>query len=132
MTPADKEANIRIDKWLWAARFFKTRSMASKAVGGGHVHVNGFKVKPARIVQVGDTLHIRRGQVEFEIVVIELNDRRGPAVKARTLYEETEESIELREHKAQERRLIRGADSSPDKKPDKRDRRKIRKFLRKD
>jgi ribosome-associated heat shock protein Hsp15 len=106
--------------------------MASKAVSGGHVHLNGARIKPARIVQVGDTLHIRRGLVEFEVVVLGLSERRGPAVKARTLYEETGESVELRMQKAQERRLLKPADSPPDRKPDKRERRKIRKFLRKD
>ena len=132
MDPAGKEVKIRLDKWLWAARFYKTRSLASKAVSGGHVHVNGFRVKPSRPVQVGDTLIIHRGHVEFEVIVLELNDRRGPAVKARTLYQETGESIERREEKARERRLLKPAGSPPDKKPDKRDRRKIRKFLRKD
>lgn len=132
MTPAEKEEKFRIDKWLWAARFYKTRSMASKAVSGGHVHVNGSRVKPARIVQVGDTLHIRRGHVEFEVNVLGLSDRRGPAVQAITLYEETGESIERREQNAQKRRLLKPVDSPPDRKPDKRDRRKIRKFLRKD
>lgn len=132
MTPVEKEEKIRIDKWLWAARFFKTRSMASKAVSGGHVHVNGARVKPARIIQIGDRLFIRRGHVEFEVVVLELSDRRGPAVRARTLYEETVASIEKRAEKARERRLLKPADTPPAKRPDKRDRRKIRKFLRKD
>ena len=121
MTPVetDTEEKIRIDKWLWAARFFKTRSMASKAVSGGHVHLNGSRVKPARIVQVGDRLLIRRGHVEFEVVVLELSDRRGPAVRARTLYEETAESIAGREEKAKERRLLKPADAPPARKPDK-------------
>ena len=82
MSSAAVEEKVRIDKWLWAARFFKTRSTASTAVSGGHVHVNGSRVKPARIVQVGDILQIRRGLVEFEVLVLELSGRRGPAVKA--------------------------------------------------
>jgi ribosome-associated heat shock protein Hsp15 len=123
---------VRIDKWLWAARFFKTRSIATKAVNGGHVHVNGARVKPARVIQVGDTLAIRRGHVEFEVVVLGLSERRGPAVKARTLYEETGESIERREQNARERRLLKPLDTPPERKPDKKDRRKIRKFLRRD
>lgn len=126
------EEKIRVDKWLWAARFFKTRSTAAKAVAGGHIQLNGRRVKPARTVQVGDTLHIRRGNAEFEIVVVELSTRRGPAVKARTLYEETPGSLERREAAARERKLQKWSESSPAKKPDKRDRRKIRKFLRKD
>ncbi|MCL7488568.1 MAG: S4 domain-containing protein [Desulfobulbaceae bacterium] len=129
--PATDE-KVRIDKWLWAARFFKTRSMAAKAVSGGHVHVNGSRVKPARLVQAGDTLHIRRGLLEFEVIVLELSSRRGPAVKARALYEETGESIQRRERDALDRRLVKAADSSPPRRPDKRERRKIRKFLRKD
>jgi ribosome-associated heat shock protein Hsp15 len=132
MSPTETEDIVRIDKWLWAARFFKTRSMASKAVGGGHVQVNGNRVKPARVVQVGDTLYIRRGLIAFEVVVLELSGRRGPAVKAQTLYEETVESIERREHQIMERRLQRPADLLPARRPDKRERRKIRKFQRKD
>ena len=132
MSPPVAEQKVRIDKWLWAARFFKTRSTASQAVSGGHVHVNGNRVKPARIVQVGDTLQIRRGVVEFEILVLELSGRRGPAVKAQTLYEETGESVERREQEAIERRLQRPANTTPVRRPDKRERRKIRKFIRKD
>ena len=132
MTPAETEETVRIDKWLWAARFFKTRSMASKAVSGGHVQVNGNRVKPARVVQVGDTLYIRRGLIVFEVVVLGLSGRRGPAVKAQTLYEETGESVARREHQIMERRLQRPADSLPARRPDKRERRKILKFQRKD
>lgn len=132
MGPDTNDERVRIDKWLWAARFFKTRSIATKAVNGGHVHVNGARVKPARMIQVGDNLSIRRGQVEFEVIVQGVSERRGPAVKARSLYEETEESIVHREQNARERRLQKPLDTSPDKKPDKRDRRRIRKFLRRD
>jgi len=132
MNPAESEERIRIDKWLWAARFYKTRSMAAKAVSGGHVQVNGSRVKPARVIHIGDTLLIRRGPVEFEVVISGLSGRRGPAEKARTLYEETEGSIERREQEALQRRLERPADAGPDRRPDKRDRRRIRKFLRKD
>ncbi len=132
MSFAETEEKVRIDKWLWAARFFKTRSLASKAVSGGHVHVNGSRVKPARVVLVGDRLHIRRGVIEFEVMVLELSGRRGPAIKAQTLYKETDESIERREQETLERRLQRPAGSLPARRPDKRDRRKIRKFLRKD
>ncbi len=125
------EEKVRIDKWLWAARFFKTRSLAAKAVSGGHVHLNAARVKPARHLQVGDTLVIRRGEQEFTVVVLELSSRRGPAVRARTLYEETEESIAARERAREERKLIRAPAIRPPKRPDKRDRRKIREFLRK-
>ncbi len=89
--------SVRIDLWLWAARFFKTRSLASKAVRGGHVHVDGSRVKPARGLKVGDCLSVSRGRVTQDIVVRGLSDRRGPASVATTLYEETPDSIVLRE-----------------------------------
>jgi len=123
---------VRIDKWLWAARFFKTRSLAGKAVNGGHVHVDGQRVKPARPVQVGDQLQIRRGHLEFDVVVLGVSDRRGPATVARTLYEETEESIRRREQVALERRFMRPEGAAPTRRPDKRERRKIRQLLRKE
>lgn len=126
------EEKIRIDKWLWAARFFKTRSLAAKAVSGGHVHLNGSRVKAARPVQPDDVVVIRRGEVEFTVVVLELSGKRGPATVARTLYEETEGSISARETAREDRRLIRSSSARPQGRPDKRDRRKIRKFLRKD
>ena len=126
-----EEEKIRIDKWLWAARFFKTRSLASLAAGGGHVQVNGSRVKPSRVVQVGDTLQIRRGQEEIVVVVQGLSGRRGPAPQAQALYQETEESRMNREA-ARQKRLEAGVGLAPVRRPDKRDRRKIRKLLRKD
>ncbi len=103
---------VRIDKWLWAARFFKTRGEATEAVVGGHVHVGGERVKPAKEVQVGDTLEIRRGAVRWTVVVTGVAGRRGPASVAATLYEETPESLAARERQRLERRLARplGAD----------------------
>ena len=103
---------VRIDKWLWAARFFKTRSEATKAVLGGHVHVGGERVKPAREVRVGDTLEIRRRELRWTVVVTGASGRRGPASVAATLYEETPESLAAREQQRLERRLARplGAD----------------------
>ncbi|MDH3329430.1 MAG: RNA-binding S4 domain-containing protein [Desulfobulbaceae bacterium] len=126
------DEKVRIDKWLWAARFFKTRSIATRAVSGGHVHVNGQRIKPSRPVQVGDELHIRRGLIEFVVIVQSLSERRGPATVARTLYQETEKSIKLREMSAQQKRLENITGNGPARRPDKRDRRKIRKFTRKD
>lgn len=123
---------VRIDKWLWAARFFKTRSLATKAVNGGHIHVNGQRVKPSRAVQVGDELHIRRGLTDFVVIVQGMSDRRGPAPVARALYEETADSIRRREMNARQRQLERITAPGPTRRPDKRDRRKIRKFTRKD
>lgn len=126
------EEKVRVDKWLWAARFFKTRSLASKAVGGGHVHLNGGRVKSSRTVVVGDRLQIKRGMEVFTVDILALSSRRGPAKIARTLYLETEESCEKREAAREQRRLIRAPAARPEKRPDKRDRRKIRQFLRKD
>jgi ribosome-associated heat shock protein Hsp15 len=116
---------VRIDKWLWATRFFKTRGAATEAVVGGHVHVNGERVKPARDVKVGDRLEIRRGQQRFTVVVTGLADRRGPASAAAELWEETAESIAERARRREERRLAKplGADLSA--RPTKRDRRRL-------
>ncbi len=122
---------VRIDKWLWAARFFKTRSLAAKAVSGGHVHLNGQRVKPSRTVLEGDALEIRKGALTFTITIVGLHDRRGPASAARLLYEESQESIAKREQVKEERRLITAPAGKPDRRPDKRDRRKIRQFLKK-
>ncbi len=124
--------NLRIDKWLWAARFFKTRSLASQAVNGGHVHVNGNRVKPARSVHPGDRLVITKGSLVFEVTVLALSERRGPAVVAQSLYVESEESQNRRERVREERKLVRAPALKPDRRPDKRDRRKIRAFLKKD
>ncbi len=122
---------IRIDKWLWAARFFKTRSLASKAVSGGHVHLAGSRVKPSRAVQVGEQVRVKRGVEEFTVDILELSGRRGPAKVARTLYAETEESVANRESAREQRRLIKAPAARPQGRPDKRERRKIREFLRK-
>ena len=127
-----KEEKVRIDKWLWAARFFKTRSLASRAVAGGHVQLNGGRIKPARPVQEGDRLQVRRGEEEFTVDILGLSSRRGPATVARTLYRETEESVIRREAAREQRRLLNIPAARPQGRPDKRDRRKIRKFLRKD
>lgn len=118
--------SVRIDKWLWAARFFKTRSLAQAAVRGGHVEINGQGCKPARTVVVGDRLRITRGEVSFDIEVLELSDRRGPAPVARSLYLESEASRMRREARAEARRL--GARVDAGRRPDKRDRRRIRQF----
>ena len=127
------EDKVRIDKWLWAARFFKTRSMAAQAVSGGKVHVNGARIKPARIVQPGDELRIRRGELEFIVIIQGVSDKRRPAREAQLLYEETEDSLRQRENMRELKRL-EATDRmyGPMKRPDTRDRRKIRKFTRKD
>lgn len=122
---------VRIDKWLWAARFFKTRSIASKAVAGGLVHVNGVRAKPSRIVQSGEELRIRKGTEEFTVVILALSEQRRGAPEARTLYEETAESVARREQQRDQRRSFTLETPSPAGKPSKRDRRLIRSFIRK-
>ncbi len=102
MSDGDK---VRLDKWLWAARFFKTRSMATEAIEGGHVHLNGDKIKPARTVKVGDMLRILAAHGEFIVQVMALADKRGPAEIARNLYQETPESAESRARIAQDKAL---------------------------
>lgn len=118
---------IRIDKWLWAARFFKTRATAATAVNGGKVHVNGQRVKSSRPILIGDRLDITRGQVQSVVDIIELSDKRGPAKLAQNLYQETLESIELREIKSQQRKLLNASMPHSQGKPDKHQRREIRK-----
>jgi ribosome-associated heat shock protein Hsp15 len=96
---------VRVDKWLWAARFYKTRSLATEAVLGGHVHVGGARVKPSRELRVGETVELVQGRVRRTVVVSALGDRRGSASVAATLYEETPESLEAREQLRLERQL---------------------------
>jgi ribosome-associated heat shock protein Hsp15 len=117
--------NVRIDKWLWAARFFKTRSLATDAVDGGKVRLNGDRVKPARGVKVGDRLKIDNGSTEWEVVVRELAEKRGSATIAQTLYAETEESITMRQEKSEQRKFFREPSSDIKGRPTKRDRRHL-------
>ncbi len=113
----------RLDKWLWHARFFKSRSQATDAVTGGLVHVNGERVKPSRDVKVGDRLEITREETRFEVVVRTLPQRRGPATEARLCYEETATSVHLREQRKEQQRY---AAPAPSRRPDKRGRRALR------
>lgn len=117
--------NVRIDKWLWAARFFKTRSLAADAVDRGRVRIGGEPVKPARAVKVNDKIAIDNGADRWEVVVQALSDVRGPAPVARTLYSETEDSIVRRERDQEARRLFPEPGSSIKGRPTKRDRRAI-------
>jgi ribosome-associated heat shock protein Hsp15 len=123
---------VRIDKWLWAARFFKTRALASEAVDGGKVHVNGERVKAAKPLKPGDRLEIRRGQEELEVVVRVLSEHRGPAPQAQTLYEETPASVTKREAQATQQRALAAAMPRYETRPDKRPRRAIIRFTRRD
>jgi ribosome-associated heat shock protein Hsp15 len=117
---------VRIDKWLWAARFFKTRSLASDAVTGGKVLVGGERVKPAKLLQAGDEVRIRLGAFEHIVLVRQVSERRGPATIAATLYEETEASRSAREKLAEQLRMAPGGFVFEDKgRPTKRDRREL-------
>ncbi|MGA2215808.1 MAG: RNA-binding S4 domain-containing protein [Bryobacteraceae bacterium] len=116
---------VRIDKWLWAARFFKTRALASKACELGRVESNGQKMKPSREVQVGELLRVKNESGEFQVEVLVVSEMRGPAVIARTLYRETEASQELRLKLAEERKAMPRVEATREGKPSKRDRRQI-------
>jgi ribosome-associated heat shock protein Hsp15 len=117
--------SVRIDKWLWAARFFKTRAAATEAVLGGHVQIGGVRVKPAKDVRIGDTVEIVRDALRWTVIVRGLSDRRGPASVAQTLYEESAESRAAREQQALERRLARPLGADLGARPTKQDRRRL-------
>ncbi|HEY4367313.1 MAG TPA: S4 domain-containing protein [Steroidobacteraceae bacterium] len=122
-----ERAGLRIDKWLWFARFFKSRSQATDAVAGGLVHVNGERAKPSRNIHVKDRLSITRDEIRFEVVVASLPTRRGPADEARAAYVETIESIAAREQRRENARL---SPPAPDGRPDKHGRRALRNLRR--
>jgi|SRR5579883_904838 ribosome-associated heat shock protein Hsp15 len=121
-------AGVRIDKWLWAARFFKTRSLAGKACELGRIQSHGQPLKAAREVRVGEMLRITNDGGDFEVEVLALSDVRGPASVAQTLYRETDESRELRQKVTAERRAMREFEQLPTGRPSKRDRRRIIQF----
>ncbi|HEY9126926.1 MAG TPA: RNA-binding S4 domain-containing protein [Acidobacteriaceae bacterium] len=119
---------VRMDKWLWAARFFKTRALAVKACELGRVHSNQIQAKAARDVHVGDRLHIKTEGGEFDIDVVSLSEMRGPAAVAQTLYQETDESKRKRAELAAAQKALNQLDMAPVAKPSKRDRRLIDRF----
>jgi ribosome-associated heat shock protein Hsp15 len=121
-------ASVRIDKWLWAARFFKTRSLAGRACELGRIQSNGQPAKPAREVRIGDMLQVTNDGGDFQVEVLGLSEVRGPASVAQTLYRETEASRELRLRVAAERRAMKQFEQLPAGRPDKRDRRRIIQF----
>jgi ribosome-associated heat shock protein Hsp15 len=123
---------VRIDKWLWAARFFKTRGLAREAINGGKVQLNGHRVKPSRSLSEGDRLSIRRGEETFEITVSDLGDRRVSAPLAQEKFVEDPESQARREAAAEQRKLERQARAERPRRPDKRQRRLIRRFTGRD
>jgi len=121
-------ASVRMDKWLWAARFFKTRSLAARACELSRIQSNNQPAKAAREVRVGDVLQIKSDSGDFQVKVLLLSEVRGPAAVAKTLYEETEESSELRIKAAEERNALRNFSPAPEGRPSKRDRRRIIQF----
>lgn len=122
------EGRTRIDKWLWAARFFKTRSLATEAVDGGKIQLNGQRVKPAREVKPGDEIVIHIGQTQWTVLVRGIAERRGPATEARKLYEETAESQARRESERETRHLRAEPAIGLHGRPTKRDRRRMNKL----
>ena len=124
------QEGVRLDKWLWAARFFKTRSLAAEAVNGGKIEINGIRPKPSRAVRRGDRVMIRRGLHEWTVIVQKLARLRGPACEASALYEETEASRHAREAAAAQMKLERAPAYEQPGRPTKKDRRAIAKWNR--
>lgn len=127
----NEQESLRIDKWLWAARFFKTRALASEAVSGGKVHFDGHRIKPSKLVRVGDRISVHRGLYKYDLFVEKINGKRGPAREAVTMYRETEESQQQREQQIESARIQRAAQPvfSPGAgRPTKRDRRQQMKW----
>ena len=132
MNDEQNDGRVRLDKWLWAARFYKTRTLAAEAIAGGKVQVNGDRAKRARPLAVGDEVRVRQGPYEHRVVVRELSERRGAASVAARLYEETAESREAREKLAVQLKTLHSAFVTPAGRPTKRDRREIERFKRRD
>jgi ribosome-associated heat shock protein Hsp15 len=124
----NQPTKVRLDKWLWAARFFKTRSLAKAAIEGGKVHLDGKRVKVSREIAVGDTLQIRQGWDEKVVLIKQLNDQRRGATEAQLMYEETAESLERREAQALARKAAGGMIDRPAQRPTKKQRRQIHAF----
>jgi ribosome-associated heat shock protein Hsp15 len=122
----NEPAEVRADMWLWAARFFKTRSLAKQAIDGGKIDVNGGGCKPAKLLHAGDTLKISRGEERLEVEVLALADKRGPASAAQALYRESEASRLMREARREQRRLV--GMQAPRQRPDKHARRDLRRL----
>ncbi len=129
---ADESDGTRIDKWLWAARFYKTRAIAADAVDGGKVHLNGERVKRSKSVRVGDDVELRIGPYEHRVIVRGISERRGPASVAAELYEERAESRAAREALSAQRRLEAAAMQHDPGRPSKRDRRQLDELRRRD
>ena len=128
----EPDASVRIDKWLWAARFFKSRSLATEAIEMGRVHVNGARVKPARLIKPGEKVQVQRGHERIEVFVRFLSDVRRSASLAQLLYDETIESLAARQQAAERRRLYTEPSRDLVGRPTKRNRRAIERFARDD
>ena len=125
---ADVAEKVRLDKWLWAARLFKTRALAQEAVDGGRVHYNGERVKPGRSIRPGAVIDVTLGPYQRTVIVKALSERRGPAREASMLYEETPESLAAREAQAEQRRVLAATGPAKQHRPNKRERRHIIRF----
>ena len=124
------DTEIRLDKWLWAARFFKTRALAAEAVSGGKVSINGARAKPSRVVRPGDKMTMRRGVYEWTVIVKDVSRLRGPAARAQLLYEETEESVRKRAAVSAQLEIERAPEFDSPGRPSKRDRRAMERWTR--
>ena len=122
------DVKVRLDKWLWAARFFKTRALAKAAIEGGKVHYEGQRSKVSKVVEMGAKLTIRQGFDEKEVVIRGISDQRRGAPEAQKLYEETVDSIKARMDESERRRIMKSAMAAPDHRPNKKERRQIHKF----
>ena len=129
---AEQDEPGRIDKWLWAARFFKTRGLAAEAVGGGKVEIRGERAKPSRIVRAGDRITVRRGPYEWIVIVKNVARLRGPAAQAHLLYDETEESVRRREAAILQMKLQRPPEFNSPGRPSKKDRRVMARFTKRE
>ncbi|KDM92155.1 ribosome-associated heat shock protein Hsp15 [Photobacterium galatheae] len=127
-TSESDTSDVRLDKWLWAARFYKTRSIARNMIDGGKVHYNGQRSKPSKLVEVGAEIKLRQGNEEKTVTILKVSGTRRGAPEAQTLYQETEASLAQREQQAQMRKLNAYSNPHPDKRPDKKQRRDILKF----
>jgi ribosome-associated heat shock protein Hsp15 len=123
-----QEVRVRLDRWLWAARFFKTRSLAKQAIEGGKVRCDGNRAKPSKEIGVGAEIAVQRGDVEHVVVVTGLSEKRGGAPEAARLYQEKADSIERREAEQEQRRLQRRGTMPPPARPNKRDRRELQRL----
>ncbi|MFT5720462.1 MAG: ribosome-associated heat shock protein Hsp15 [Motiliproteus sp.] len=129
MMPSNPSPRVRLDKWLWAARFFKTRALAKQAIEGGKVQCNGVKAKVSKILEIGTLLQIRQGSDEKTVEVLSLSDQRRGAPEALLLYAETDASLALRAEAAEQRKMGRAGQPADSQRPTKKDRRQIHSFI---